>query len=68
LGELEIGADMAAWAIRRALRTRERKSLRLLAEELPELVERFMDHWGNRAREGGLRESAIRMAQIGREL
>ena len=68
LGELEIGADMAAWAIRRALRTRERKSLRLLAEELPELVERFMDHWGNRAREGGLRESAIRMAEVGREL
>ncbi len=68
MGELEVGADMAAWAIRRALRTRERKSLRPLAEELPELVERFMDHWGNRAREGGLRESAIRMAEVGKQL
>jgi len=68
MGELELGMDMATWAIYRAEFTRSRKKMAPLEKELPNLVERFMDHWGNRAREGGLRESAIRMAEVGKEL
>jgi len=68
MGELELGVDMAIWAIYRAKFSRARKKMKPLEAELPNLVERFMDHWGNRAREGGLRESAIRMAEIAKEL
>jgi hypothetical protein len=91
LNELETGADMALWAVRRALLTLGRDAaprrpspssnnqrtarraaptdnLQNLRDELPELVERFMTAWANRAREGGLRESALRMADVGKEL
>jgi hypothetical protein len=68
LGELQLGSDMAAWGLRRALRALRKQDTQPLGEELPELVERFMDHWGNRAREGGLQESAVRMAKVGAEV
>jgi hypothetical protein len=68
LGELELGVDLAAWAIRRAQCAKAGKSTRALRGELPELVERFVNAWANRAREGGLREAAVRMAEVGRAL
>jgi len=84
LNELETGTDMAAWAIQRALadkggdaspkrpRTARRAVPTLKPQEfrgiLPDLIEQFMNAWANRAREGGLRESALRMAKIGRDL
>lgn len=68
LGELQLGSDMAAWGLRRALRVLMKQNSKQLGAELPELVERFVDHWGNRAREGGLQESAVRMAKIGAEV
>jgi len=68
MGELQLGSDMAAWGLRRALLAQAKKNPKMLAGELPELIERFVDLWGNRAREGGLRESALRISEIGREL
>ncbi len=68
LGELELGADMARWALYRALYAQAKRDPRPLAEALPVLVERFVDHWGNRAREGGMQESAVRLAKVGAAL
>jgi hypothetical protein len=67
-GELDIGADMAAWAVRRARLAKAGQSTRALWGELPELVERFVHAWANRAREGGMRDSAVRMAEVGKQL
>ncbi|HVU37135.1 MAG TPA: family 20 glycosylhydrolase [Opitutales bacterium] len=68
LGELDTGLDMASWAIHRALFAKTKKNPRLLKAALPPLIERFMNAWANRAREGGLRDSVLRLADIGREL
>jgi hypothetical protein len=67
-GELDIGADMAAWAVRRARLAKAGQSTRALWGELPELVERFVHAWANRAREGGMRDSAVCMAEVGKQL
>jgi len=68
LNELETGTDMAAWAIQRALLAKAGKSTKHLRGVLPDLIEQFVNAWANRAREGGLRESAVRMAKVGAEL
>ncbi len=66
LGELELGADLAAWAVRRAQLAKAGQRARVLRAELPELIERFVNAWANRAREGGLREAVARLAAVGR--
>jgi hypothetical protein len=68
LGELETGLDLAEWAFYRALFALTKKNPGVLKDELPELIERFINAWANRAREGGLRDAAQRMAEVAGEL
>jgi len=66
--EIEVGGEMARWAVRRGLLAKAGKSAKELGEELPELVARFVNSWANRGREGGMIDSAQKMAEVGREL
>jgi hypothetical protein len=73
--ELRLGADMAAWAVRRALlagasdaRGPKAKKARALAAELRVLIGRFEKTWLLRARPGGLREATARMRAVEQEL
>ncbi len=67
LNELATGTDMAALAVQRAILAKTGKSTKPLRKVLPDLIEQFMTAWANRAREGGLRDAAGRMAELGRE-
>jgi hypothetical protein len=66
--ELLLGADMAAWAIKRAQLAKAGKSTRSLVGELKILIERFEEIWLRRARPGGLHEATARMRAVEREL
>jgi hypothetical protein len=62
------GRDASPKRPRTAQRAVPTDKLRELAKELPDLIERFINAWANRAREGGMRDSVERMAEVGREL
>ncbi len=66
--ELRLGADMAAWAIKRARLAKAGKSTRLLAGELKTLIGRFEEIWVRRARVGGLHEATARMRAVEQDL
>ncbi len=62
--DLALGADMAAWAARRALASLRGKKDASLRAELPLLIGRFEDEWVKTARAGGLHEASCRMRRV----
>jgi hypothetical protein len=66
--ELQLGVDMAAWAVKRAQFAQAGRSAKSLVPKLRALIQRFKKVWLLRARPGGLRESAKKMAAVGAEL
>jgi hypothetical protein len=66
--ELRLGADMAAWAVKRAQLTSAGKNTRVLRRELRALIGKFEELWQARARPGGLPEASERMRAVEKEL